>query len=228
MTVPLRRAKPLLFQGCDGIRALDKSVTTVGRSSNVRHLTKAPENRVLIVVIAFILSACAVSGAPALPPEPTGLVTVPDGPVGDLQGVLVQRTTHYETGNSNDSIPDFDRQLYDTDGAWSPEQPDRIVIPEGWETVIVTVRGAWAGHVDRWVELKLYRNAERPIGNDQEDRLVAVVQIPTNPDSPFLELTTPPLPVEAGDEFLIAFKTPKDRTLIAYGEASVLFGAYVP
>jgi hypothetical protein len=175
-----------------------------------------------------MLLGCTTQAA-ALPPEPSGLVSVGDGPLGDLQGVLVQRTTHFGRGNSNDSIPDFDRQIYDTDGAWSPEEPDRIVIPEGWEAVIVTVRAAWAGHTDRWVELKLYRNAKRPIGNDQDmAHIVAVVQVATNPDSPFVELTTPPLPVEAGDEFLIAFKTPNERTLIAYGEASVLFGAYVP
>ena len=181
----------------------------------------------------FLLAGCAapvVGDAPSTPiPRATELESVPDGPLGDFSGVLVQRTTHFRTGNSNDSIPDFDRQLYDTDGAWSPEQPDRIVIPQAWDgqAIIVTVRAAWAGHSDRWVELKLYRNAVRPIGNEQDDKLVGVVQSATNPDSPFVELTTPPIPVHAGDELLVAFRTPNERTLIAYQEATTLFGAYL-
>lgn len=157
-------------------------------------------------------------------------VTRADGPMGDLHGVLVQRTTPFTTTYANDSIPDFDAQLYDTDGAWSPERPDRLVIPEAWDglPVIFTVRAAWSGHTDLWVELKLYCGAERPIGDHQDDRIVAVVQTPPNPASPFVELTTPPVMVTAGDECMIAFKTPAERTLIPYGSAATTFGAYVP
>lgn len=183
-----------------------------------------------LVILAIVGIGMAWPGpeyAPP-PPEPMGLESVPDGPMGELRGVLVQRTTHYTTGYSNDAIPDFDRQLYDTDGAWSPERPDRLVIPDGWDTVIFTVRAAWSGHDDLWVELKLYCGAERPIGDDQEEHLVAVVQTPPNAASPFVELTTPPLPVQPGDECMVAFKTPSERTLIAYNEATTLFGAYVP
>ena len=178
------------------------------------------------LLVAVLITGCGVEAAEPTPP-PALPEAVEDGALGDFRGVLVQRTTSFATGNTNDSIPDFDLQRYDTDGAWSPEQPDRLVIP--WsEPVIFHVRAAWAGHTDRWVELKLYCGAERPIGNEQEGNLVAVVQVATNPDSPFVELTTPPLLVEPGTECMIAFKTPNDRTLIPYGQASVLFGAYVP
>lgn len=147
--------------------------------------------------------------------------------MGDFRGVLVQRTEPFGTSFDNDAVPDYDLQRYDTDEAWSPEQPDRIVIR--WsEPVILHVRAAWQGHEAVYVEVKVYCGAERPIGTDQEDRLVAVVQTPPNLASPFVELTTPPLLIEPGTECVVAYKTPDAQTLIPYGAASVLFGAYVP
>lgn len=184
------------------------------------------------VVLALLLSGCgaAATESPASSIPAAQMVGVADGPVGDFRGVLVQRTTSYGTTFSNDAIPDFDLQRYDTDGAWTPEAPDRITIPEAWagEPVIFHVRSAWSGHTDDYIELKLYCGAERPIGTDQEDHLVAVVQQATNPASPFVELTTPPLLLDAGTECMVAFKTPHERTLIAYGDATTLFGAYLP
>lgn len=187
----------------------------------------------LTTTMAVLLAGCAAETAapqPPVTPAPQMPPAREDGAIGDFQGVLVQRTTRFATGNTNDAIPDFDLQRYDTDGAWSPQQPDRLVIPEEWEgrPVIFTVRAAWAGHTDRWVELKLYCGAERPIGNDQDDYIVAVVQVATNPDSPFIEMNTPPLVVEPGTACMIAFKTPEEQTLIPYGPATTLFGAYVP
>lgn len=186
---------------------------------------------VVIGTAARPMPVVHVEPLPATPvPRTAVLDSAPDGQVANgFAGVLVQRTTHFATRNTNDSIPDFDRQVYDTDGAWSPKQPDRLVIPAAWDgrMVIITVRAAWAGHSDRWVELKLYRNAARPIGNDQEERLLAVVQLATNPDSPFVELTTPPLLMHAGDELFIALKTPAERLAISYQGVTTLFGAYV-
>lgn len=155
---------------------------------------------------------------------------LPDGPLGGFRGVLVQRTTPFETGFTNDAIPDFNRQRYDTDGLWNPDQPDRITIPESWDgrVAIIYARGAWTGQTTGYVELKLYRNAERPLGDDQEHALVAVTQHEPNNASPFQELTSPPLVVNAGDVFTITFKTPRDAVLIPYGNATTLFGAYVP
>jgi hypothetical protein len=170
------------------------------------------------IALAVVLSACSVGAT----------VPASDAPIAGLRGVLVQRTSDFTTTFSNDAIPDFEVQVYDTDGAWNPAEPDRITIPGGWDVAIFHVRSAWAGHTDEYVELKLYCGAARPIGNGQEDRLVAVVQVATNPASPFVELTTPPLPVEPGTECMIAFKTPNPRTLIGYENAATLFGAYVP
>ena len=185
--------------------------------------------RMFVAALTISLAGCAAADARPTPP-PVIPSPAADAPMGDFQGVLVQRSTPFTTQYANDSIPDFDVQRYDTDGAWSAERPDRIVIPGAWDgqPVIFTVRAAWAGHTDAWVELKLYCDAERPIGDGQEDQIVAVVQVATNPDSPFIEMTTPPLPAEAGSECMIAMKTPRERTLIPYGSAATLFGAYVP
>jgi hypothetical protein len=189
--------------------------------------------RIALVVLAVLvvgLGVRQVAGErPLATPVPRTVEpsSVPDGPLGEFHGVLVQRMTHFATSNSNDSIPDFDRQVYDTDGAWDPSAPDRITIPWGGMTVL-NVHAAWAGHEGRWVELKLYCGAERPIGNDQEHRLVGVVQSATNPDSPFLELTTPPLPLEAGTECFIALKSPTDELAISYQAITTTFGAFVP
>lgn len=154
-----------------------------------------------------------------------------DGPIGSegFRGVLVQRTTDFQTSFSNDSIPAFDVQRYDTDGAWSPMAPDRLTIPSSWDgqAAIFQARGAWSGHTGDYVELKLYCGAVRPIQN-QEEHLIAVVQDATNIASPFVELTTAPIVVHAGEQCFIAFKTPAERTLIAYGNVTTLFGAYLP
>lgn len=200
--------------------------------------TKAPRPRprrwrlfepiVALVLLVGCGAGAATTATPTPPPElPKAR---PDGALGHFRGVLVQRTTSFATSFSNDAVPDFDLQRYDTDGAWSPEVPDRIVIPAGWDgaPVVFTVRAAWSGHDDDYVELKLYCGAERPIEDAQEERLVAVVQMPPNLASPFVELTTPPLLLDPGTECMIAFKTPAERTLIPYGRATTLFGAYVP
>ena len=174
-------------------------------------------------LVATLLAACSTNASTPPPELPEARE---DGALGDFQGVLVQRTEPFTTSFTNDAIPDFDLQRYDTHGAWSPEQPDRIVIQ--WdEPVILHARAAWSGHEAIYVELKLYCGAERPI-EDQEEHLVAVVQTPPNLASPFVELTTPPLLIEPGTECMIAFKTPEERTLIGYGQAATLFGAYVP
>lgn len=153
--------------------------------------------------------------------------------VSRFRGVLLHRTTDFTTTDSNDSIPAFDRVVYDTEAPgspmWSADLPDRITIPEAWDgqVAIVYARGAWVGHDDFWVEMKLYRNAEPPIGKMEDDQVVAVIQHATNLGSPFHELTSPPIRVSAGDYFTITFRTPSPQKLIAYENATTLFGAYL-
>lgn len=196
-------------------------------------LARLDYQRLIGPLLAAVLVACSSSppsSSTGTAPDVTPIER-PDGMLAslDFHGVLIQRTTPFTTTFSNDAIPDFEYQRYDTDGAWDPAQPDRITIPESWTgPVIFTVRAAWSGHDDVYVELKLYCGAERPIGNAQEDHLIAVVQQPPNLASPFVDLTTAPRNVEPGTECYIAFKTPEDRTLIGYGHAATLFGAYVP
>lgn len=196
---------------------------------------------VLLLTIAAIVAVGLVGrprdgsvDAVELPSNPVAVdelePELPDGALpGGFRGVLVQRTTPFATGFTNDAIPDFDRQRYDTDGLWDPAQPDRLTIPEAWDghVAIIYARGAWTGQTTGYVELKLYRNAERPIGDDQEHALMAVTQHEPNNASPFQELTSPPIVVHAGDVFTITFKTPRDATLIPYGNAATLFGAYL-
>ena len=199
--------------------------------------TRAPSTTPLLlvaVVLALLLLAAAIFGV-----QGAGVARTPETAVAravgaGFRGVLVQRTTPFMTYDSNNSIPDFDTLIYDTgspeEPMWEDERhPERITIPASWDGLfaIVYARGAWEGNDDFWVEMKLYRNAERPIGDDTDAKAIAVTQHAPNLGSPFQELTAPPIQVFEGDFFTITFRTPDRQRLIPYEQATTLFGAYL-
>lgn len=150
----------------------------------------------------------------------------------DFMGVLVQRTTDFTTTNANDSIPDFDTVIYDTSGeAWEGvTNQERITIPAAWDGLYMQfyAGGLWATNTNNYVELKLYKNATRPVGDLQDSKLVGLTQLP--PATSFNTqplLLSPPRPVATGDYFTITFRTPANETLLAYENVSIQFGAWV-
>lgn len=187
----------------------------------------------LVIALALVLLAAAMTGVGGTRIQEPETVIGRSVSAG-FRGVLVQRTTPFTTYDSNNSIPDFDRLIYDTgapeEPMWEDERhPERITIPEAWDGLfaIVYARGAWEGNADFWVEMKLYRNAERPIGDDTDAKAIAITQHAPNLGSPFQELTSPPIQVFEGDYFTITFRTPDRQKLIPYEQAAILFGAYL-
>jgi hypothetical protein len=148
----------------------------------------------------------------------------------DFAGVLVRRTTDFTTSNSNDSVPDFDTEVYDTDGAWAIGNPDELVIPAAWDGLMVQVYGQalWATGADNYTEMKVYHNATRPVGNLQDDKLVAVTQHdPATSYNTGQIVLSAPVQVATGDTFLMALRNPAAETVSTYHDISIQFGAWV-
>jgi hypothetical protein len=152
-------------------------------------------------------------------------------PAAGFRGVLVQRTTDFTTVNDNDNNPDFDTELYDTDGLWTAGAPERITIPASWDGLhaVFHVHGGFATGTDGFAEFKLYKNvAAGSIGLGNDDKLVGVSQhFPSSSYNTFIELVTPPLQVATGDFFVLAIKTPNTDSAIEYHDISITMGAYL-
>jgi hypothetical protein len=152
-------------------------------------------------------------------------------PAAGFRGVLVQRTTNFTTIDDNDNNPDFDTELYDTDGLWTAGAPERITIPASWNGLhaVFHVHGGFATGTDGFAEFKLYKNiAAGSIGLVNDDKLVGVSQhFPSSSYNTFIELVTPPLQVATGDFFVLAIKTPNTDSAIEYHDISITMGAYL-
>lgn len=152
-------------------------------------------------------------------------------PAAGFHGVLVQRTTDFTTIDDNDNNPDFDTEIYDTDGLWSAGAPERITIPASWNGLhaVFHVHGGFATGTDGFAEFKLYRNiAAGSIGLTNDDKLVGVAQhFPSSSYNTFIELVTPPIQVATGDFFVLAIKSPNTDSAIEYHDISITMGAYL-
>lgn len=162
------------------------------------------------------------------------LVHAHGSPAAGFHGVLLYRDSDFATAFSNDSIPNWTGTKYDTDGAFDPGEPDGWTTPAAWDGRVGKIGAwlAWLGFTsgsNLYVEAKIYADAVRPIGDDQEHKLVwgGVMQHHTNPASPFVFLETPPIPLEGGKRYTLTLKTGEARTAHAYEEATLYFGGWL-
>lgn len=147
-----------------------------------------------------------------------------------FHGVLVKRTTDYTTSNSNDANPDFDTEVYDTDGFFTSGSPKILTIPAALDGLFVRVFAlvGFESATTGFAEIKVYRNVTPgSISTTHEANLVVVSQHTPNTYNTFIEANSPPLQVSSGDTFTIALKTPSGHDAIAYNAVSILFGLYL-
>lgn len=170
--------------------------------------------------------------APALDAYRVLVFSSGGSPAGGFRGVLVQRTTDFVAANSNDANPDFDTEIYDTDGLWVVGSPKIFTVPASYDGKMIQL-GAWVGFesgATGYAETKIYRNVTPgSIGTTNDDKLVpgGVAQHTPNAFNTFIAHTTAPFEASSGDTFTIAVKTNNGADAIAYEATSILFGLWV-